>query len=59
MIENPCYKCERRKATCHSTCEDYKAYSEERKKIRHERRVTGDLTSVIYNNKCAERRGMR
>lgn len=26
----PCYGCERRSATCHSSCEDYKVYKQER-----------------------------
>lgn len=26
----PCYGCERRSATCHSSCEDYKAYQQAR-----------------------------
>ena len=28
----PCYGCERRNAHCHSSCEDYKAFKQEREK---------------------------
>jgi hypothetical protein len=28
---NPCYECEKRVLGCHSTCEEYKAFSENKK----------------------------
>lgn len=30
-MKAPCYKCEKRVLGCHSTCEDYKAFSEKNK----------------------------
>lgn len=33
---NCCYKCDRRTMTCHSTCEDYKKYSDALKKKREQ-----------------------
>ena len=39
MSENkhPCYKCEKRVVGCHAICEDYKAYTEERQKVKSAR----------------------
>lgn len=34
--DSPCYRCDRRKAECHSTCEDYISWSEELSKSRDE-----------------------
>ena len=38
MRDNPCFKCENRHSTCHSTCEEYltwkKDYDKEMKKAR-------------------------
>lgn len=37
MKKVPCYKCEERTETCHSECERYLAWAEEREKFRNER----------------------
>lgn len=34
VIKNPCYKCEKRKLNCHSTCNAYKDYKVEVDKSR-------------------------
>ena len=43
IVENKCYKCERRKLGCHSICEDYKKYKEYLEKIRAKERL-----GIIY-----------
>lgn len=37
MKKNPCYKCEDRTEICHSECERYIKWAEEREKFRNER----------------------
>lgn len=52
----PCYGCERRSATCHSSCEDYKTYQQanrERSELISRKR---DEESMVYEVKV---RGIR
>ena len=58
MLDNkktPCYGCERRDAHCHSSCEDYKRFSQEREKeleaLRKKRNEEGMVTDVIIKAK--------
>jgi hypothetical protein len=42
MIKCPCQGCEKRTTTCHSTCEDYKAYAtaiKEKREIEYKKRM--------------------
>lgn len=32
--KTPCYGCERRKPLCHGSCEDYKAFAQEKEEQR-------------------------
>ena len=50
----PCYGCERRDAHCHSSCEDYKRFSQERVKeleaIRKQKADEAMVTAVMINS---------
>lgn len=41
----PCYKCEDRSVRCHSTCEKYKAFAQEREKIREQKAKEREMDS--------------
>lgn len=41
----PCYKCEDRSIRCHSTCEKYKAFAENREKIREQKAKEREMDS--------------
>ena len=53
--KTPCYGCERRNAHCHSSCEDYKRFSQAREKeleaLRKKRNEEGMVTDVIIKSK--------
>ena len=38
-IKSPCFDCEKRTVGCHSTCEEYKAYSQKNKEQNELRKV--------------------
>lgn len=54
---NPCYMCERRQQGCHSSCEDYKKFSQVRAErgrlIRKKRAENEMVTSILV--KAAEK----
>ena len=39
MIDNKCYKCDKRQVGCHSTCIDYKRYKTELEKEKAKERL--------------------
>jgi len=44
-MNNCCYKCDRRHMSCHSTCEDYKKYSDalkQKREIERKKRMEYD-----------------
>ena len=45
----PCYKCEKRSASCHGSCEDYKAYRSQIRSI-HDIRQEAHDKSVMLNS---------
>ena len=51
-MKNPCYRCGRRSAECHSRCEDYKSWKEwldERNDgIRKERKLEQELLDAPF-----------
>lgn len=53
----PCYGCDKRKPLCHGSCEEYKAYAQDRadmaKMIRFKRNQEAMVTSVLV--KAAEK----
>ena len=46
---NCCYNCQKRKAHCHTTCEEYKKFSEENAKERKIRNKQKVLNTVLPN----------
>lgn len=63
MIKCNCQGCEKRSKGCHSTCEDYKAYSQairEKRHIEWKKRVEESVTDRYIKKqkaKCAIQRG--
>ena len=47
---NCCYNCQKRKAHCHTTCEEYKKFSEENAKRRDERGKRRATEQGIYEH---------
>ena len=47
---NCCYNCPKRKAHCHTTCEEYKKFSEENAKRRDERGKRRATEQGIYEH---------
>ena len=60
MLKPPCKDCIDRKVGCHSTCEKYIAYDEERKRISSERakfrQVENDLVAIQLSMKKRDRK---
>ena len=44
---SPCHNCEKRSASCHGSCEDYKAYSSKIQSINDIRRVAHDKADLV------------
>lgn len=61
----PCYGCDKRSASCHSSCEDYKAYSKARadrsraihRKRAEERMVNGVLVKAAEKTMRYKKKG--
>lgn len=51
MNNTPCYKCENRKAGCHSECETYIVWKAENDAEREKRIKLGNKESIIKNYK--------
>lgn len=43
----PCYKCEKRSASCHGSCEDYKEYKSQIQSISDIRREAHDKADLV------------
>ena len=48
---NPCYKCEDRHISCHSTCSDYLAFRENLNKEAEAKRKYNEDLAYFMNNK--------
>lgn len=48
-MKAPCYKCTERQHLCHSTCERYRLYAEEREQVRQERDKMQEI-KTFYND---------
>lgn len=65
MNNRPCYGCEKRTINCHSTCEDYIAFSKairERRAMEHKKRSEeNDVYRYTKDmkEKCAMQRGKK
>lgn len=47
QIDDPCYKCRKRKVGCHSRCRDYKEWKDERKEESDNIRKEKVIDSII------------
>ena len=56
MKDAPCYQCEDRHDKCHSHCEKYIAFTEEKEKERKERLDNFDIVDDYYRRKRKRRR---
>ena len=56
MKDAPCYQCEDRRDKCHSHCEKYIAFTEEKEKERKERLDNFDIVDDYYRRKRKRRR---
>lgn len=56
----PCYKCEDRAVTCHSTCEKYKAFQEENQeaKVNRMEHLIREGRTYPYETSIQERRAV-
>lgn len=43
----PCYKCERRNATCHGSCEEYMEFFRNNEKLKAEKRKQIDTNNMF------------
>lgn len=50
LLKNKCYGCKERYSGCHSSCNDYKLFTEELDKIKREKRKND-----IYNGYMADK----
>lgn len=55
----PCYRCPHRHEGCHAECEDYKAFGEEREKLRHERAVQGEYWAWTRDGRKRREKALR
>jgi len=46
-VKSPCYKCENHKEGCHSTCEDYLEWDEERRELREAKHKETKMKSAF------------
>ena len=53
MNSAPCKDCQRRYLGCHSECEDYIKYNEERQKFLKEK---SDNFDILYNNEIVRKK---
>lgn len=49
MPSSPCYGCEKRNISCHSTCEEYIAYQQKMIEFNRERRKEAMVDSFFAN----------
>jgi hypothetical protein len=47
-MKTPCYGCKERHATCHCSCELYKAYRAEKERDYERRVISSTVTDALY-----------
>lgn len=57
-MKAPCINCEERTAECHSTCEKYKQFEVENRRIR-ENKLQESINNGYYTIRCAKIRAAR
>lgn len=55
----PCRDCKKRHMGCHSECEDYKAFGEERERLRQARALEGDFWGFARAGKKRRERALK
>lgn len=51
-MKNPCKYCDKRNATCHAVCPDYKQFEKENAKVRQKRIDEHAIDDVLYEYKA-------
>ena len=54
-MSNCCYKCERRTMTCHSTCEDYKAFKKKHDEDMAKKRKDKNIENIVCDYACEQK----
>ncbi len=51
-MKNPCYNCQKRVVGCHSTCDDYKSFREEKDKLKQKIKKEQFADAYISQRQC-------